>query len=572
MSLLLQVQQQNTWLTFDNHHLTRSDTRPRPSRAAMAIADFEGAVSSVISLEGSPAHAVALIEKRLRSDGLIDGESKILIHKSRTVGAGYQTLFTAVPLDVWQQVYAWAEAQPDHCLLVPMTSLLWNALKPGQGIVLQSGRQLSVLALLKHDMLYRSSLAYSDDPDDLAMTAGALAEQFADDLSRGEDNLEPLDMKWCPVLVPKPDEGQPWLDDNLREIFSSRSGLQISTVPLQRILDDNGNEYRSGADWMASTASTSIAVNPGTSRGAYLAEWGLPLASAASLVFALALGTLGMRWTLNASDANTRSQRLDAQITETEARIAALDAEAAMPDDFQPILDFVQRARKLQRNPDPVEGLNLVRAAAEGQVRILRVRVEEPVPAGALTRGNAPVPNRRCWNPPCAWTAWSMPARTPTACKFPPLSNACARPAMTRSRRTRSPAQVPPARLAAFSPTCSSGPPLRHRPPPPEPARHEDEIHRRPGPAGLAAGRRLAVQHGHRQTSRPAAWQPCRRNRHHGRAAQQHCPQQGNHRGHRHPPPSACLLRGVACDRPAARCTGCGNRHIRRLRQSGIWQ
>jgi len=383
MSLLFTVQQQNSWLTFDNGHVTRSEIRPRLGRAALAVADFEGAVSNVISLEGSPAHAVALIEKRLRSDGLVDGEAKILIHKTRTVGAGYQTLYTAVPLEVWQHTYAWAEAQPDHCLLVPLTSLLFNAVKPGQAIVLQSGRQLSVLAMLKHDMVYRSSLAYSDHPEDLAMTAGALAEQVAEDLARGEDNLEPLEVKWCPVLVEHPGEGQPWLDDTLREIFSARSGLAVSTVPVRRVLDGEGREYRSGAAWMERAANPSIAVNPSASRTAYLAEWALPYASAASLVFALVLGALGARWTLSAHEANQRADAIDAQIREADARIEAMLAESAMPERFGAVLQFVDRASNLQKGTDPVAGLGQIQDAASGQVRILRVRVEEPVAPGA---------------------------------------------------------------------------------------------------------------------------------------------------------------------------------------------
>ncbi|SBV36788.1 conserved hypothetical protein [uncultured Stenotrophomonas sp.] len=392
MSLLFTVQQQHAWLVFDGGHVTRSDTRPRLPRAAMAVADFEGAVSNVLALEGSAAHAVALIERRLRSDGMVDGEAKVLIHKTRTVGAGYQTLFTAVPLDTWQQTFAWAEAQPDHCLLMPVTSLLFSALKPGQAVVLQSGRQISVLALLKHGMLYRSSLAYSDDPDDLAMTAGALGEQIAEDLARGEDNLEPLEVKWCPLLVSHPGEGRPWLDDSLREIFSARSGLAVATVPVRRVLDDAGNEYRSGAAWMERIAGTAIAVNPGSSRAAYLAEWVLPWASAASLVFALVLGALGARWTLSAHEANTRSEAISAQLDGLESRIASLTGKAAMPEHFNDVLQFIERARTLQQGIDPVAGMALVREAAAGQVRILRVRVEEPSPAGAPARApGAPV-------------------------------------------------------------------------------------------------------------------------------------------------------------------------------------
>ena len=145
MSMQSIIQLAGRWIVFDNDTVTLSTTRPRVEQPAWLFCEFEGGVSSVVSLEGSPAHAVALIEKRLRADGMIDGDGKILIHKSRTMGAGYQSLFTAVPLDVWQQTFAWAEAQPDHCLLVPITSLMWNAIKSGEGLVVQNGRQFSVL-------------------------------------------------------------------------------------------------------------------------------------------------------------------------------------------------------------------------------------------------------------------------------------------------------------------------------------------------------------------------------------------------------------------------------------------
>ena len=143
MKRLCVVQQQDRWLAFDGNQVRITEAKPKLDRQAVVISDFEGAISNVISLEGSPAHAVALIDKRLRSDGLTDGESKILVHKTRTIGAGYQTLFTAIPFDLWQQVYAWTEAQRDHCLLVPVTSLLWHAIGTGKGVILHAGSQVS---------------------------------------------------------------------------------------------------------------------------------------------------------------------------------------------------------------------------------------------------------------------------------------------------------------------------------------------------------------------------------------------------------------------------------------------
>ena len=389
MSRQLLIQQHGSWLVFDDGIVTRSEGRPRPQHAALAIADFDGAVSSVVSLEGSPAHAVALIEKRLRADGLIDSESKILIHKTRTVGAGYQTLFTAAPLDLWQQTYGWAEAQPDHCLLVPVTSLLWRKLKTNSALVYQSGRQLTVLALLKHNMIYRTSLAYSDDPGDLAMTAGALAEQLLNDLGEDEQQLEPLQVLWCPVLVPKPQEDQPWLHDTLREVFSARSGLAVDCVALDTVIDAEGNVYRSAASWLERASSPTIAVNPTGSRLAYIAEWVLPLASAASVVFAIALGSIGARWALSANEANDQSQQIDAQVSAIDARIGAMAKDQHIPDAFAATYAFLEKIHALQLGTDPIAGLAKVRDAAYGQVRILRLRVETPTAPGMPGQVNA---------------------------------------------------------------------------------------------------------------------------------------------------------------------------------------
>lgn len=382
MSRQFLIQQQGSWLVFDNGIVSRSEARPRPQGTAVAIADFDGAVSSVVSLEGSPAHAVALIEKRLRADGLIDSESKILLHKTRTVGAGYQTLFTAAPLDLWQQTYTWAEAQPDHCLLIPITSLLWSKLKTGNVLVYHSGRQLTVLALLKHNMIYRTSLAYSDDASDLAMTAGALAEQLANDLEGDEQRLEPLKALWCSVLVRQPETGEQWLDDSLREVFSARSGMAVDPVPTEKVTDSEGIVYRSGANWLARSASPANAVNPTVSRLAYMAEWALPLASAASVIFAIALGSIGTRWTLNANEAKEQGVQIGNQVSEIDSRIGAMSKDQTVPADYPATYSFLEKIYTLQQGVDPIAGLAKVRDAAYGQVRILRVRMESPIAPG----------------------------------------------------------------------------------------------------------------------------------------------------------------------------------------------
>ena len=102
------------------------------------------------------------------------------------------------------------------------------------------------------------------------------------------------------------------------------------------------------------------------------------MASAASLVFALILAALGARWALTGSEANARADQLGTEIDAIEQRIATMQAQQAMPEGFAPVQAFVERAVRLQDGADPGASLALVRDAAAGQVRILRVKLEEP--------------------------------------------------------------------------------------------------------------------------------------------------------------------------------------------------
>lgn len=204
MSTLSLLHLDGRWLSFDDDRVRQLNARPKLERAAVTITDFGGAVSQVIALEGSPSHAVALIERRLRADGLIDNESKILIHQTKTVGNGYQALFTAVPLDRWQQMFAWAEGHDDHCLLVPSVALLWRMLRPGRGIVLHSGRQFTFVACLRNRIVHASALAFSEAENDLTMTVSALADRAGRELAGADEALETLTVEWYGSLTRAP--------------------------------------------------------------------------------------------------------------------------------------------------------------------------------------------------------------------------------------------------------------------------------------------------------------------------------------------------------------------------------
>src|SRR5690606_36492871 len=77
------------------------------------------------------------------------------------------------------------------------------------------------------------------------------------------------------------------------------------------------------------------------------------------------------------------------------ARVDAIRGDQGVSDNFPAVLAFVERARTLQQGVDPVSGLAQVREAAANGVRILRVRVEQPVAPGTPVRAAANLPDIR---------------------------------------------------------------------------------------------------------------------------------------------------------------------------------
>jgi hypothetical protein len=363
------------WLSFADDRLQIAFARPQPQGPAVLISDFDGSVSNVTALEGSPTHAVALIERRLRADGLIDNEAKILIHKTRTVGNGYQALYTAVPLDHWQAQFAWAENQADHCMLVPVISLLWRSLKTGQALVLHAGRQLTFMALLRDRMVYASALAFSETHDDLLMSVGALADRVSGELREGDDELAPLDIAWCEALeYVEPGAASP--EQTLLDQFASQTGTRVRLSPQATLTDSEGRRCRSGIPPLAARASALIAVNSEGSRAAYVAERSLPVIGIASLVLAVVLATLGGRWALAAHEAGERADELHQQSEQIGEQIQALAPKQAIATDYPRVLGFIENAGGLEASLDARGVLTTVRRAAMGQVSILRLRLE----------------------------------------------------------------------------------------------------------------------------------------------------------------------------------------------------
>lgn len=369
--LLLHLNRQ--WSAFDGVRLSDPAAFPPLQRPTLVITDFENAVSGTAAFEGRPDHAAHVIERRLRADGLIDGESKVLVHDHRRVGNGYQALYTAVPIEQWQRMLIWAEQQPDHCLLLPHVALLRRTLKVGEGIVLRAGAALTFVAVLRDRLVHAAALAFSEEADDLEMAATSLAERVAAQLAHSQEELA---VTWCAVL-------DSFEEQRLRTAFATGSGVPVKPAPHAPVIAADGTHARSALPGLAARASVRIAVNTAGSRSAWLAERALPWAAAAAFALALVLAGLGGYWSVAAAAA-----RNDAETLHTQAATLAQSLQAATHDEppaaFVPTREFIEHANEVLGQTDPQAGLAVLREAAAGEVRILRVRLDQVAGSSAL--------------------------------------------------------------------------------------------------------------------------------------------------------------------------------------------
>jgi hypothetical protein len=94
------------------------------SGTAIVFFNFEKSLTGLLTGKGKAEYANALIEKEVRSNGAIDGSVKVFVHTAKQQRESLQALYTAVSLDDWQELQNWASQQRDHCVLIPMASLL----------------------------------------------------------------------------------------------------------------------------------------------------------------------------------------------------------------------------------------------------------------------------------------------------------------------------------------------------------------------------------------------------------------------------------------------------------------
>lgn len=339
----------------------------RLDQPAVVVLDLEQSHTDVWRFEGKPEYAAALIEKRVRTEGLVDGSAHVVVHKVQAFPSGFQAFFSAMPLDVWQQASTWAAAQQDHCVLLHAAALLADGLPANGARALVGVRGWSALVQAP------SGLAY--------FTARVVARSSGDDAYLGAARL--LAAQWAGLGsgVERVQVGVLGLEhavaaDALTNALAQATGVAARTdhIEVFQAAQTAQAAWQSSLPALALSATRKHVLNPGLAKLAWQAEsW----VGRMTVVVALVAATLmGAAWyaQLQTQELRAQSLRWSQETAQVEQRLAQLGQTEPSPV----LVETAEFARKLDegRLLDPMRLLSDLQRLTSPEVRVQRLRLQ----------------------------------------------------------------------------------------------------------------------------------------------------------------------------------------------------
>lgn len=380
---------------------------PRLTHNALVVLDIDDIFTDVWRFEGKSEFAKALIEKRVRTEGLVEGSAHIVVHRLIKVPGGFQAYFSAVSLELWQRCMEWATGQENHCIVLTASGLLCHGVTNGQVRLLLSQRRLMCFAQTEEGMRFGSTRALGSEASALANAAQVLTSNQGAVLG----NVGPDAVQW----------GTLWSDQSgdsdicLAAVQQALGGTPVIQPAVE--LDMDGERIETVLPELARAAAGQHALNTLGERLAWRAEnWvlAITLVTAVAAVGLMAGGVLlGQR----AEQLRLAGQQQRMELQALRSRIESASSIQA-PDKLVPAAEF---ARTLDGGAqyDPVAFISLLKQSIGPGLRIQRVRLEPAAPArarafrvdGVVAAGSSAPVTR--WVSAMAAAGWSLKALDP---------------------------------------------------------------------------------------------------------------------------------------------------------------
>ncbi|MFP4294678.1 MAG: hypothetical protein ACOC00_03105 [Halothiobacillaceae bacterium] len=404
-------------------------------RPTQLLADFPDATIGLYRAEVEKRFALPTIEKRLRSEGLIEGESRLIPHWSHSVSGTTSCFLTAVALRDWQMLGDWARRQAYPVQTHALGQLLLVLARRHGCVLVRWGRQMHFAAWHRGEMAHESVTAYQEEQEALNSALDSLLSRVErDQLGRAVTEAERI--HWFDLFamtLAVDGEDAEAHAASLRGRMSDRLGREVLPAgrPVVQRLPGQAVESEPEVEPASDTPSDDLSLEfveesagpevqwrylrvdrslgrmlartptlePPLLRVADFAErLRLPLA-AASLVASVGLGGLAWQNLQEAERMQTRASVLEAEAARISADMPAQPPPGALLDDLAEDLALVDELAEARRGASPGEVfLDLQEALRDARIRIMRVaaadggrsyRIEGMFEAGAdadLTR------------------------------------------------------------------------------------------------------------------------------------------------------------------------------------------
>lgn len=358
------------WLALDGSRLVAMQAYPKLDVPVIVVSDFDNVLTGVMAMEANASMAAPLIERRLRKEGMVEGETRLEVAHSISVGRGFQALYSAVPMANWQRMLSWAESCEEHCIVVPLLSVAKRLQKPGQAIVIRHGKQVTFLGIQNDNILYAETMAYSNDSDGASASVNALADRVRALLVKG---ARPRSVVWYAL-----DAAADHDEQKLAADFGRALDLDVQLANHQSLALAEGGQVRSSMPALLGSIDTTDAVTSRFGSMLYRAERFLPWAAAASVVIAVGLFAFGAYSYNLANNQQKQAEQLrsdaDRMTGETQTLLAELKKDNGEAERSR---QFIERLAIASEDQDMGATLEKVRHAAQNWVGILRLRKGE---------------------------------------------------------------------------------------------------------------------------------------------------------------------------------------------------
>lgn len=331
--------------------------------SALVVVEFAQSQVGVQSCKGKAEYAAAIIEKAVRAEGAVDGPLQVFVHRQIRHADSSSVLYTAIPLDVWQQFQTWSQQQPDHCLIVPLAGLFLGKAADEQLQVLRVGSQLHAYSAAGSKMYYAGATAIGSDPADLHAPLRTVVMQLRASGWSGA----PKGLRWGAVLSDDLDVERGLMgklaeaglnDARLMPHESFRIGEAACATVLPHLLD---------------TMDSKAIQAPWLGRMAWLSEsYVVPLAALIA-VMTVGLGTFAFFSNHLIAQEQANLQALQGESEQLRQRVSLVDRTNASALD--PAEASFVRQLGFAAVHDPIQMLSTVRQAARPGVRVQRVQL-----------------------------------------------------------------------------------------------------------------------------------------------------------------------------------------------------